>query len=142
MSVSPTVRWVLLALAGLLVAVAVAVIAAHLTSQRIGLASEPVQAGRSLAPPAPRERHGDSHAGDKPSHRGGSPTSAEPTTTTPPATTTTAPPVTTTAPAPPPETTTAPAPVEPTTSPESTTTGAEPEDPPESGGEAEHEGDD
>ena len=64
---SVAVRWLLLAVAGLLVAVAVAVAASKLTSQRIGLASEPLEAGRALAPPEPRgavdrtRRRGDRH---------------------------------------------------------------------------------
>jgi hypothetical protein len=55
-------RWVALALAGLLVAVAVAYAASRLASPHVGLTSEPVSAGAKLAPapaprPAPRRRH-------------------------------------------------------------------------------------
>ena len=44
-------RWTLLALLGLAVAAAISVAASNLVSQRIGLASEPLSAGRALAPP-------------------------------------------------------------------------------------------
>ncbi|MFI5122062.1 MAG: hypothetical protein ACHQJ5_04145 [Vicinamibacteria bacterium] len=81
MTRSTALRWVLLALAGLLVAVAVAVLASKLTSQRIGLSSEPLEAGKSLAPAARGSGDGD---GRHPS--GGH---AESTTTTATATTTT-----------------------------------------------------
>ncbi len=47
-------RWVALALLGLAVAGGISVVASHLTSQRIGLASEPLSAGRALAPPPQR----------------------------------------------------------------------------------------
>jgi hypothetical protein len=67
MNLSVKARWILLALAGLLVAVAVAVAASKVTSQRIGLASEPLQAGQELAPGPPRADQAD--AG--PRHHGG-----------------------------------------------------------------------
>ncbi len=54
MKVPTALRWALIALAGLLIAVAVAVLASKLTSQRIGLSSEPLEAGQSLAPPEHR----------------------------------------------------------------------------------------
>jgi hypothetical protein len=91
---STALRWVLLALVGLLVAVAVAVLASKLTSQRIGLSSEPLEAGQSLAPAGRGSGDGD---GRHPS--GGHPESTTTTTTAtaPPTTTTTAgPPVTVT----------------------------------------------
>ena len=47
---SPAVRWTALALLGVVIAVAVGVIASQVASQRIGLASEPVRAGETLAP--------------------------------------------------------------------------------------------
>jgi hypothetical protein len=47
--------WTLLALAGLLVAVAVTTAATSLTSQRVGLQAEPLNAGDSLAPRRARE---------------------------------------------------------------------------------------
>jgi hypothetical protein len=49
-SLSPVAKWVLLALVGLAIAFGVAVAAANLTSQQIGIASESVSAGDSLAP--------------------------------------------------------------------------------------------
>jgi hypothetical protein len=49
--------WTLLALAGLLVAVAVTTAATSLTSQRVGLQAEPLDAGDSLAPRSAREEH-------------------------------------------------------------------------------------
>ena len=49
MSVS-TLRWPLYALLGLLVALAVALLATRLVSERIGITSEPVTAGESLTP--------------------------------------------------------------------------------------------
>jgi len=54
-------RWVGLALFGILVAAAVSVAASRLASQQIGLASQPIEAGDALAPvtamkPAPRHR--------------------------------------------------------------------------------------
>jgi len=49
-SLSATVKWVLLALAGLAIAIGIAIAAANLTSQQIGIASESVSAGDALAP--------------------------------------------------------------------------------------------
>jgi hypothetical protein len=43
-------KWVLLALAGLAIAIGIAVAATNLTSQQIGIASESVSAGDVLAP--------------------------------------------------------------------------------------------
>lgn len=88
-----TLKWIGLALLGLLIAAGISIAASRLASQQIGLASEPISAGDALAPVAQRpakHRH--------PGREG----------TTPPATTTTAPPATpttteTVAPAPPPE---------------------------------------
>ncbi|MEZ5157141.1 MAG: hypothetical protein R2718_13650 [Solirubrobacterales bacterium] len=102
-------RWSLLALLGLVVAVAVGVAAASITSSRIGISNEPVRAGEALAPKAAkRDDHrggrGRDHPEDGRHHGGGSDDSTTTTTTSPPATTTTTPPVTTTAP--PPTTTT------------------------------------
>lgn len=60
MSVPGTVKWVLLALVGLAIAIGVAIAAANLTSQQIGIASESVSAGDTLAPslhvPAEKKR--------------------------------------------------------------------------------------
>ncbi len=99
MIASSTMRWVLLALAGLLVAVAVAVLAGKLTSQRIGLASEPLRAGEALAPrpatgPGSRgtsgERGGPSTTStDRTSTATTTPTTSTTTSTTPTTTTTT-----------------------------------------------------
>ena len=47
--------WTALALAGLLVAVAVTTAATTLTSQRVGLQAEPLNAGEALAPREPRD---------------------------------------------------------------------------------------
>jgi hypothetical protein len=55
-----TLRWPLFALLALLIAIAVALLANRLVSERIGISSEPVTAGESLSPkPAHRQhRHG------------------------------------------------------------------------------------
>lgn len=45
-----SLRWPLLALLGLLVAAAIAFLATQMVSQKIGISSEPVSAGRALAP--------------------------------------------------------------------------------------------
>ena len=45
-----SMRWGLFAAIGLLVAIAVAVLATQLVSEKIGIASEPVTAGESLSP--------------------------------------------------------------------------------------------
>ena len=52
MSTPSTLRWVGLALLGILVAVGVAIAASSLASREIGLASEPIDAGQALAPRA------------------------------------------------------------------------------------------
>jgi hypothetical protein len=82
------VRWTLLALLGLAVAAAVSVAASHLVSKRIGLASEPLSAGKELAPP-----NGSENGGGAPGRRHESdgntstpvPAPAPPTTTAVPA---------------------------------------------------------
>ena len=56
MPVRRILLWTVLALAGLLVAVAVTTAATSLTSQRVGLQAEPLDAGEALAPGARRER--------------------------------------------------------------------------------------
>ena len=62
MTLPATAKWVLLALLGLAIAIGVAIAAANLTSQQIGIASESVSAGDALAPalsaPAERPSHG------------------------------------------------------------------------------------
>jgi hypothetical protein len=96
MSLSPALKWSLLALAGLAVAIAVAIAASELTSERIGLASEPIRAGEALAP-ASRERQRPEEVGDHPG-RSDDPriTTASTTTSTTTTTTTPPPPATTT----------------------------------------------
>jgi hypothetical protein len=84
-----SIRWVLLALAGLVVAAAVSVAASQLVSQRIGLAAAPVSAGKELAP-----QHDSGNAGQG----GGDAQAHRRTTTTTTTTTATAPPTTATAP--------------------------------------------
>lgn len=92
---SSTLRWVLLALAGLAIAVAVGIVASRVTSQRIGLASEPLRAGESLAPD-PDDRGSGTDGGARGDDRGseyGDATTTQSTTssaTTPTPTTTTA----------------------------------------------------
>jgi hypothetical protein len=89
------VRWVALALLGLLVAIAVGIAASELTSRRIGLSSEPIRAGDALAPApreSPRERHRDGgteerHEGTTPTTTGSQGTTVPPPTTTVPETT-------------------------------------------------------
>lgn len=51
MNVPTTLRWIALALLGLIIAAAVALGASRLASQQIGIASESVSAGDNLAPP-------------------------------------------------------------------------------------------
>lgn len=98
------IRWILLALVGLAVAAGVSVAASQLVSQRIGLAAEPVSAGKDLAPP----KH-DSVQGRKDAARHTSTsTTAAPHTTTTTTTVSTVPsstPTTTTPTAPPPAST-------------------------------------
>ncbi len=78
MNLSAATRWVLLALVGLAIAIGVAIVAANLTSQQIGIASESVSAGDALAPslhvPAEGKPQGEGHDHGGPE---------EPTTTTP-----------------------------------------------------------
>ena len=50
MRVPATVRWLGLALLGILIAAGVSIAASRLASQQIGLASEPISAGDALAP--------------------------------------------------------------------------------------------
>jgi hypothetical protein len=51
-----SLRWPLLALLGLLVAAAIAFLATQMVSQKIGISSEPLSAGRALAPRSPAAR--------------------------------------------------------------------------------------
>ena len=67
MSSRATIKWVGLALLGLLVAAGVAIAASNLASQQIGLASEPISAGDALAPAAsPNSGHGSQSPGRRP----------------------------------------------------------------------------
>lgn len=66
---SSTLRLLALAIAGLLVAAAVAVAASQLASRQIGLASEPVFAGDDLAPRAARPTH-EKDGGEHPAEPG------------------------------------------------------------------------
>ena len=54
--------WILGALAGVVLAAGVTYAASSLSTQRIGLSSEPVNAGRELAPAGDRHAHPDLHA--------------------------------------------------------------------------------
>ncbi len=56
MRLQGAIRVALLAVCGLGVAIVVAVLARHLVSQPIGLADQPVSAGRELAPPTRRQQ--------------------------------------------------------------------------------------
>ncbi len=69
-----SLRWPLLALLGLLVAVAIAFLATRAVSTDIGISSEPPTAGRALSPAAPQPGPGK--------------TTTSPTTTAAPQTTT------------------------------------------------------
>jgi hypothetical protein len=69
---SATVRWLGLALLGILIAAAISIAASRLASQQIGLASQPISAGDALAPAAktPEPRHsppGKRRSGNPPS---------------------------------------------------------------------------
>ncbi len=52
-----TLRWPLFALIGLLIAVAIALLANRLVSESIGISSEPVTAGESLSPKQAHREH-------------------------------------------------------------------------------------
>jgi hypothetical protein len=79
-----TMRLIALAIAGILVAAAVAVVAGQLASRQIGLASEPVSAGDELAPAVAKPRHERHNEGERGSG-GGQTTTTTPTTVEPPA---------------------------------------------------------
>jgi len=85
---SSILRWIAIAFVGLAIAAVVAFAASKLVSQRIGLSSQPLNAGKELAPP---ETH-PSHA-QKPANRSATTTTTTTTTTipAPPSTTTLAP---------------------------------------------------
>lgn len=83
MRLPASAKWVLLALAGLAIAIGVAIAAANLTSQQIGIASESVSAGDVLAPSlrTPEEGPGTGRGGhEEPSGEEATPTSPEETT--------------------------------------------------------------
>jgi len=65
MTLPATAKWILLALLGVAIAIGVAIAAANLTSQQIGIANESVSAGDRLAPalsvPGERPPNGPSH---------------------------------------------------------------------------------
>ncbi|HEX3324503.1 MAG TPA: hypothetical protein VHR65_05125 [Solirubrobacterales bacterium] len=80
----PTLRWLGLALLGILIAAGVSIAASSLASQQIGLASQPISAGDSLAPAArekPKQRRPKQHNSNR-DHTTRSPTT--PSTTPPP----------------------------------------------------------
>jgi hypothetical protein len=79
-------RWIVLAVAGLAVAVAVGIAAAQLTSERIGLASEPMKSGEALAPKPAQQGGGNGEDG---SGHGSDHETTSTSTTHPPAPTTT-----------------------------------------------------
>lgn len=85
MSLSATAKWVLLALVGLAIAVGVAIAAANLTSQQIGIASESVSAGDALAPslkvPGEGRPPGEGHENRGPEEETTTTVPSEPTTT-------------------------------------------------------------
>jgi len=74
MAAGTTLRWIALALAGLVIAAGASVAASRLAGQRIGLASEPITAGEELAPRAerpastPRRRHAEDRPATSPRH--------------------------------------------------------------------------
>lgn len=98
MRVPATMRWLGLALLGILIAVGVSIAASRLASQQIGLASQPISAGDALAPAAQQrpKRH-------RPGQRSGN---SKTTTSTEPSRAPSAPPVSSEPPAysPPPST--------------------------------------
>lgn len=65
-----TLRMIALAIAGIVIAAAVAVFASQLASRQIGLASEPVSAGDELAPAVVRPNHERNVEGEKQGERG------------------------------------------------------------------------
>jgi hypothetical protein len=87
--VPATIRWVALALLGLLIAAGVSIAASSLVSQQIGLASEPISAGDALAPkgsPRANRHHGPRHNASPAAKTPIEPAPAE-TTASPPAST-------------------------------------------------------
>jgi outer membrane biosynthesis protein TonB len=68
----PMLRWIGLALLGILIAAAISIAASRLASQQIGLASQPISAGNALAPPGKKREtpqpQSPSHAGKRQAH--------------------------------------------------------------------------
>jgi hypothetical protein len=79
MRLPATLKWIGLALLGILIAAAVAIAASRLASQQIGLASEPISAGNALAPQLTRSGRAPGHQG---ANRPPATTTSVPTTTT------------------------------------------------------------
>jgi hypothetical protein len=80
------IRWIALALVGLAVAAGVSLAASQLVSERIGLAAEPVSAGKELVPT--EQGHGrDTHGGDGENTNDSTPTTQTTTAPTVPMTT-------------------------------------------------------
>jgi hypothetical protein len=75
-------RWIGLALLGILIAAGISIAASRLASQQIGLASQPISAGNALAPPGVKRETpkppSHSHAGQQKAHHSPSP-AANPT---------------------------------------------------------------
>ncbi len=81
MTSTATLKWIGLALLGIAVAAAVAIAAGNLAGRQIGLSSEPISAGDSLAPVTSASKgHGSGHSGSS-GHGDGGPTPTAPTTT-------------------------------------------------------------
>jgi len=79
MRVPEKLKWIGMAVLGILIAAAIAVAASRLASRQIGLASEPISAGDALAPQTTRP----GRAADRRSQsRAPEATTSEPTTTT------------------------------------------------------------
>jgi hypothetical protein len=103
MTSTATLKWIGLALLGIAVAAAVAIAAGNLAGRQIGLSSEPISAGDSLAPVTSASKsHGSGHSGSGHDNGGPTPTTpaTAPTTPTAPPESSTAPPL---EPQPPPE---------------------------------------
>lgn len=83
MNLPVTMKWIGLALLGLAIAAGVAIAASSLASQQIGLASEPISAGDSLAP-ASQEVHRDRGHPGRDRRRASAPSNTATTTETAP----------------------------------------------------------
>jgi hypothetical protein len=88
-----TIRWLGLALLGVLIAAGVSIAASRLASQQIGLASQPISAGDALVPRAsPRPRRPGGRTPAKPRHTVPTPPTTSTQTASPPATVPASPP--------------------------------------------------